>query len=242
MGDLVPGVFIALPDGRHATIRFIGETHFAPGEWVGIELDEPTGKNDGAVQGERYFDCEPRYGMFIRPSAVTAILGQRQPPAAPPTPQPPAQRVSPAAGTGAGTASHSKRASERLGSRMKSAQSVSGIPATNIGTARRTTPTVRRPNSISSLTVRQSPYYGLMHALIPSTVTHEDSSKAYRPSATGHPFFVRENVQTKHHTTLRNANTFFFDILLSSTELEADEAAVSIGAWFQSTSKTTFTC
>ncbi|KAI5308529.1 hypothetical protein KEM55_005488 [Ascosphaera atra] len=192
MGDLVPGVFIALPDGRHATIRFIGETHFAPGEWVGIELDEPTGKNDGAVQGERYFDCEPRYGMFIRPSAVTAILGQSQPPAAPPTPQPPAQRVSPAAGTGAGTASHSKRASERLGSRMKSAQSVSGIPATNIGTVRRTTPT---------------------------------------PSAAGHPFFVRENVQTKHHTTLRDADTFFLDIFLSSTKLEADEAAVSIGTW-----------
>lgn len=74
MAGLSFGQVISLTDGRQATVRFVGSTHFAAGDWVGIELDDATGKNDGAVQGERYFDCEPGYGMFVRPPAVAAVI------------------------------------------------------------------------------------------------------------------------------------------------------------------------
>ena len=32
-------------------IRFIGTTEFASGEWIGVELKEAKGKNDGSIKG-----------------------------------------------------------------------------------------------------------------------------------------------------------------------------------------------
>jgi dynactin complex subunit len=36
------------------------------GVWVGVELDAPTGKNDGTVQGIQYFQSRPKHGIFVR--------------------------------------------------------------------------------------------------------------------------------------------------------------------------------
>lgn len=39
---------------RAGILKYMGETKFAQGTWCGVQLDEPTGKNDGSVDGVRY--------------------------------------------------------------------------------------------------------------------------------------------------------------------------------------------
>lgn len=56
---------------KPGNVQFIGGTQFAPGQWAGIVLDEPIGKNDGSVAGVRYFQCEDGRGIFTRPSKLS---------------------------------------------------------------------------------------------------------------------------------------------------------------------------
>ncbi|XP_049320153.1 CAP-Gly domain-containing linker protein 4 isoform X4 [Astyanax mexicanus] len=60
---------------RTGVVRFYGKTSFAPGFWLGIELDKPSGKNDGSVGGVKYFSCPPKHGVFAPPSRVQRIHG-----------------------------------------------------------------------------------------------------------------------------------------------------------------------
>ncbi|CAM9970810.1 unnamed protein product, partial [Heterosigma akashiwo] len=50
--------------------RFIGETKFAQGVWIGVELTVKKGKHDGTVKGVRYFLCPQNQGVFVRPDSV----------------------------------------------------------------------------------------------------------------------------------------------------------------------------
>ncbi|EFO93819.1 CRE-DNC-1 protein [Caenorhabditis remanei] len=59
-------------------IVFIGKTSFQDGEWVGVILDTPTGKNNGTVQGVEYFQCEPNYGVFVKAGAVEPEDGAKR--------------------------------------------------------------------------------------------------------------------------------------------------------------------
>ncbi|XP_034424528.1 dynactin subunit 1-like isoform X6 [Hippoglossus hippoglossus] len=59
--------------GQRGTVAYIGATLFASGKWVGVVLDEAKGKNDGTVQGKRYFTCEENHGIFVRQSQIQVV-------------------------------------------------------------------------------------------------------------------------------------------------------------------------
>ena len=41
-----------------------------PRFWLGVELDQAHGKNDGSRSGVKYFKCKPNHGVFVLPSKV----------------------------------------------------------------------------------------------------------------------------------------------------------------------------
>lgn len=65
--DFVVGNRVLVGGDRAGVIAFLGTTLFSRGEWAGVILDEPLGKNNGVVQGVQYFQCEPNHGVFARP-------------------------------------------------------------------------------------------------------------------------------------------------------------------------------
>lgn len=83
--DISVGCRVQVLGKLMGTVRFAGPTQFAAGQWVGVELDTAEGKNDGNVQGVKYFDCKPQHGIFARPLAVKteAQLGLAASPGSP---------------------------------------------------------------------------------------------------------------------------------------------------------------
>lgn len=62
-------------DTRRGVVKYIGHVKDIPngsGAWVGVHLDEPMGKNDGSINGTRYWG-EPsvmKHGVLVRPERV----------------------------------------------------------------------------------------------------------------------------------------------------------------------------
>ncbi|KAK6534243.1 hypothetical protein TWF281_005573 [Arthrobotrys megalospora] len=59
--------------GRRGEVAYIGLVEKIPqgGLWVGVKLDEPTGKNDGSIDGARFFEAGTNHGTFVKASRVT---------------------------------------------------------------------------------------------------------------------------------------------------------------------------
>lgn len=56
---------------RKAIIAYVGKVpEIAPGFWVGVQYEEAHGKNDGSLDGTRYFKCAADHGSFLRPNRI----------------------------------------------------------------------------------------------------------------------------------------------------------------------------
>ncbi|KAK3343762.1 CAP Gly-rich domain-containing protein [Lasiosphaeria hispida] len=62
-------------DTKRGVVKYVGEVKEIPGgmgSWVGVELDEPVGKNDGSIGGTRYWGepSQVKRGVLVRPERV----------------------------------------------------------------------------------------------------------------------------------------------------------------------------
>lgn len=56
---------------RRGLIKFVGKVPEIDNKtWVGVEFDEPVGKNDGSIKGVYYFQTLPLRGSFLKPNSV----------------------------------------------------------------------------------------------------------------------------------------------------------------------------
>ncbi|XP_053444708.1 CAP-Gly domain-containing linker protein 4 isoform X2 [Nycticebus coucang] len=69
---------VVIAGQKVGTLRFCGTTEFANGQWAGIELDEPEGKNNGSVGKVQYFKCAPKYGIFAPLSKISKAKDRRK--------------------------------------------------------------------------------------------------------------------------------------------------------------------
>ncbi|XP_035419445.1 kinesin-like protein KIF13B isoform X4 [Cygnus atratus] len=72
---LKEGEYVTVGANKTGIVRYIGPTDFQEGTWVGVELDLPSGKNDGSIGGKQYFRCNPGYGLLVKPGRVKKATG-----------------------------------------------------------------------------------------------------------------------------------------------------------------------
>uniref|UniRef100_V9KA34 Dynactin subunit 1 n=1 Tax=Callorhinchus milii TaxID=7868 RepID=V9KA34_CALMI len=78
--------------GHRGSVAYVGATMFASGKWVGVILDQARGKNDGTVQGKRYFTCQESHGIFVRQSQIQ-LVDDGTDTTSPETPEPSASKL-----------------------------------------------------------------------------------------------------------------------------------------------------
>lgn len=68
-------------DLRFGMVMFVGKTEFGPDTvWAGLRLDEPLGTHDGEFRKKRYFQCEPRHGLFVHAATCKVLDNFEMPP------------------------------------------------------------------------------------------------------------------------------------------------------------------
>ncbi|KAF9353188.1 hypothetical protein BGX26_009024 [Mortierella sp. AD094] len=146
--------------GNLGYVRYAGQTSFATGRWVGVELDLPKGKNAGVVEGKRYFECREKHGVFVRPSQahIVAETGGAQPETTGRASRPTSIAGRPALGTGSRPGVASSRPSSIRTTAAPAASTAPSGSRLSKPVARRPTGTDSTPESpVSSRRIRGSP-------------------------------------------------------------------------------------
>lgn len=60
-------------------VAYVGVTSFAPGQWIGLVLDEAKGKNNGSIQGTQYFTVSDQW-LYNSIPLLTRSLSVREEP------------------------------------------------------------------------------------------------------------------------------------------------------------------
>lgn len=47
-------------------VAYAGPVHYAKGDFFGVILDEPHGKNNGKIREMQYFSCLPKHGLMVQ--------------------------------------------------------------------------------------------------------------------------------------------------------------------------------
>ncbi|KAM9777342.1 dynactin subunit 1 [Neosynchiropus ocellatus] len=149
--------------GQCGTVAYIGTTSFASGKWVGVILDEPKGKNDGTVQGKRYFNCEENHGIFVRQSQIQ-LVDDGADTTSPETPEPNANKVP-----------------KREITETSKSSKLRGLKPKKTPTARKTT--ARRPKQASRPASGKGPPSGSASASAGEMSSSEASTPAQTPLA-----------------------------------------------------------
>ncbi|NWI98800.1 CLIP4 protein, partial [Crypturellus undulatus] len=69
---------VVIAGQKVGTLRYCGTTEFASGQWAGVELDEPEGKNNGSVGKVQYFKCAPKRGIFAPLSKISKAADHKK--------------------------------------------------------------------------------------------------------------------------------------------------------------------
>lgn len=136
-------------------LRYLGRVDGQQGDWCGVELQEPKGKNNGTVKDKAYFRCPPKHGIFVKKDVVSVVTTTRSP----------AKRLStvpPTAATPKPTATALKRTSIGPTARPSTArQSISSVPARRTPGSRPTSQTIFReptqPKAANRVSIQDEP-------------------------------------------------------------------------------------
>ena len=57
-----PGDSVLIKSKGKGRVSYFGPVHYSSGNWVGVTMEKPVGKNNGVIKGKEYFKCKENHG------------------------------------------------------------------------------------------------------------------------------------------------------------------------------------